>query len=87
VAAMMRRDSGPAGVLQQQELIGGLVRKEDAAFRQAIKQYQSSMLYLAHSFVGNKIADEVAQEAWFSAIRALPKFESRRSLKTWLHIH
>jgi len=69
---------------QEQELISGLVRKEDAAFRQAIKQYQSSMLYLAHSFVGNKIADEVVQEAWFSAIRALPKFESRSSLKTWL---
>lgn len=69
---------------QEQELIRGLVRKEDAAFRQAIKQYQSPMLYLAHSFVGNKIVDEVVQEAWFSAIRALPKFESRSSLKTWL---
>lgn len=69
---------------QEQELISAMIRKEDAAFRQAIKQYQSSMLYLAHSFVGNKIADEVVQEAWFSAIRALPKFEGRSSLKTWL---
>ncbi|MCH7743869.1 MAG: RNA polymerase sigma factor [Proteobacteria bacterium] len=69
---------------QEQELISAMIRKEDAAFRQAIKQYQSSMLYLAHSFVGNKIADEVVQEAWFSAIRALPKFERRSSLKTWL---
>ena len=69
---------------QEQELISAMIRKEDAAFRQAIKQYQSSMLYLAHSFVGNKIADEVVQEAWFSAIRALPKFERRISLKTWL---
>ena len=69
---------------QEQELISAMIRKEDAAFRQAIKQYQSSMLYLAHSFVGNKIADEVVQEAWFSAIRALPKFERRISLTTWL---
>lgn len=69
---------------QEQELISAMIRKEDAAFRQAIKQYQSSMLYLAHSFVGNKIADEVVQEAWFSAIRALSKFERRSSLKTWL---
>ncbi|MCZ6503896.1 MAG: sigma-70 family RNA polymerase sigma factor [Gammaproteobacteria bacterium] len=69
---------------EEQELISRLIRKEDAAFRQAIKQYQSSMLYLAHSFVGNKFADEVVQEAWFSAIRALPKFESRSSLRTWL---
>lgn len=69
---------------QEQSLIDGMIRKDDAAFRYAIKQYQPSMLYLAHSFVGNKIADEVVQEAWFSAMRALPKFEGRSSLKTWL---
>ncbi|MBQ76618.1 MAG: hypothetical protein CMQ20_16555 [Gammaproteobacteria bacterium] len=69
---------------QEQELVEGLVRKDNAAFRKAIKQYQPAMLYLAHSFVSNKIADEVVQESWFSAIRALPNFERRSSLKTWL---
>ena len=69
---------------QEQNLIRGMINKEDAAFRTAIKQYQSSMSYLAHSFVGQKLADEVVQEAWFSAMKALPKFEGRSSLKTWL---
>ncbi len=69
---------------QEKSLIEGLIKKDDSAFRYAIKQYQSSMLYLAHSFVGNKLADEVVQEAWFSAMKALPKFEGRSSLKTWL---
>ncbi len=69
---------------EEQALIDGLIKKEDAAYRFAIKKYQSSMQYLAHSFVGNKIADEVVQEAWVSAMRALPKFERRSSLKTWL---
>ncbi|MFP6805588.1 MAG: RNA polymerase sigma factor [Pseudomonadales bacterium] len=69
---------------QEQDLIDGLIKKEDAAFRYAIKQYQPAMQYLAHSFMGNKFSDEVVQEAWFSAMRALPKFEGRSSLKTWL---
>jgi RNA polymerase sigma-70 factor, ECF subfamily len=42
------------------------------------------MHYLAWSIVGDKISDEVVQEAWVSAMRALPRFERRSKLKTWL---
>jgi len=65
-------------------LIEALINKSEAAFRHAVTECQRSMLYLAHSMVGNKLADEVVQEAWFSAMRALPKFERRSKLKTWL---
>ena len=68
----------------ENELIAGLIAKDNNAYRVAIKKYQSSMMYLAQSLVGIKIADEVVQEAWVSAMRALPKFEKRSSLKTWL---
>jgi len=65
-------------------LIEALIDKSEAAFRHAVTECQPSMRYLAHSMVGNKLADEVVQEAWFSAMRALPKFERRSKLKTWL---
>ena len=65
-------------------LIDGLIAQKDSAFRFAITEYQPSMMYLANSMVSNKLADEVVQEAWFSALRALPKFERRSKLKTWL---
>ncbi len=65
-------------------LIAGMVEGSDAAFREAIVRYQASMKYVATSIVGNKIADEVVQEAWFSALRSIAKFEKRASLKTWL---
>jgi RNA polymerase sigma-70 factor (ECF subfamily) len=65
-------------------LIQALIDKSETAFRHALTECQPSMLYLAHSMVGNKLADEVVQEAWFSAMRALPKFERRSKLKTWL---
>lgn len=65
-------------------LIAGLVAGHDDAYRAAIRAYQSSMRYLARSLVEEKIADEVVQEAWLSALRAIARFERRSSLKTWL---
>jgi len=44
------------------------------------------MLSVARAIVGDSIADEVVQEAWISAIKALPKFEGRSSLKTWVRL-
>jgi RNA polymerase sigma-70 factor, ECF subfamily len=68
----------------EDKLIAGMIEGKDTAFRVAISQYQLSMMYLATSLVGQKIADEVVQEAWFSALKAIHKFEKRSSLKTWL---
>ncbi|NOX92072.1 MAG: RNA polymerase sigma factor [Gammaproteobacteria bacterium] len=42
------------------------------------------MVHLARAIVGEAIADEVAQEAWVAVLRALPGFERRSSLKTWI---
>ena len=65
-------------------LIDGMIKGDGLAFREAIARYQNPMKYLAISIVSDKIADEVVQEAWFSALRAIPRFEKRSSLKTWL---
>ncbi len=68
----------------EQTLIEGLINKEEAAFRAAITRFQPAMLQLARGIVGDTIADEVVQETWFSVMRALPGFEKRSSLKTWV---
>lgn len=73
-----------AAFTEDSDLIKGLLAQEDAAFRCAITRYQASMLYLARSLVGDKFADEVVQEAWFSLLKSLNTFEGRSSLKTWL---
>jgi DNA-directed RNA polymerase specialized sigma24 family protein len=52
------------------ELINAMVDGREAAFRHAIATYHNAMLALARSFVGDKLADEVAQEAWVSVMRA-----------------
>jgi RNA polymerase sigma-70 factor (ECF subfamily) len=56
----------------------------DLELDELIKRHYSSMLIVARQIVGNSIADEVVQEAWVSIQRALPKFEGRSSVKTWI---
>ena len=66
------------------ELIPKLLTNDETAYKQVVSAYHGMMIYIARSIVGDAIADEVAQEAWVAVIKALPKFERRSSLKTWI---
>ena len=68
----------------EDEIIPRLLAGNEHAFAQVVHAYNGLMVHLARSIVGEAIADEVAQEAWMAVIRALPKFERRSSLKTWI---
>lgn len=68
----------------EKALIQSLVEGDAIAFESVVGEYHNLMLSVARAIVGNSIADEVVQDAWISAIKALPKFEARSSLKTWL---
>ncbi len=69
---------------EEKELIAGLLGNDQALFNKAVKAYYPSMYSVAYAIAGPSIADEVVQEAWISGIRALPKFEGRAKLKSWL---
>ena len=68
----------------ESELIQRLIDGEENAFREVVGAHQANMLYVARSIIGDAIADEVVQESWVSILKALPKFEGRSSLKTWI---
>jgi RNA polymerase sigma-70 factor (ECF subfamily) len=67
-----------------QELIKRLLDGDETAYRHVVTTYHGSMMFLARKIVGERVADEVVQEAWISVMRALPKFERRSKLKTWI---
>lgn len=69
---------------EEQELVKLLLSGDEKAYRHVVKTYHNSMLFVARSIVGTAIAEEVVQEAWLSVIKALPGFEGRSSLKTWV---
>jgi len=65
-------------------IIEKLLAGDETTFETIFTQYYALMYSVAQSIAGPSIADEVIQEAWISALRALPKFEGRSSLKSWL---
>lgn len=79
----MKKNS-PASKKDEKKLIQQLIAGEAAAYEWLVSEYHSVMLSVARAIIGEAFADEVVQDAWVSAIKALPDFQARSSLKTWL---
>jgi RNA polymerase sigma-70 factor (ECF subfamily) len=70
--------------IDETELLVRLRAGQPAAFEELVRQYHGAMKRAAAALIGEAQAEEAVQEAWLSAIRNLPKFEGRSTLKTWL---
>lgn len=74
-----------ASPLQDEDaLITALLADDEKAFELLVNRYHSKMILVARGIIGEAFAEEVVQDAWLSAIKALPKFAGRSSLSTWL---
>jgi RNA polymerase sigma-70 factor (ECF subfamily) len=49
-----------------------------------VRAYHSVMTSMARAIAGPAAADDVVQDAWIAVVRALPRFEGRSSLRTWV---
>jgi RNA polymerase sigma-70 factor (ECF subfamily) len=70
--------------MDEKNLIASLINGEESAYLQLVSSYQGLMVQVARAIVGDAIAEEVVQESWLSVMKALPKFEGRSQLKTWI---
>jgi RNA polymerase sigma-70 factor (ECF subfamily) len=69
----------------ERALYDALRRGDEAAFKELVGRYHSSLLRLAMVYVKNRaVAEEVVQETWLGVIQGLDRFESRSLLKTWI---
>lgn len=71
-------------LMSEQELISKLIEGDESAFREVVRTLHVPMTYVARAIVGQDLAADVVQDAWVMAIKALPSFERRSSLKTWI---
>jgi RNA polymerase sigma-70 factor (ECF subfamily) len=71
--------------MESPDFIQRLLNQDQMAFRALVKHYHSRLTGFAGSIVGKELAEEIVQESWVSAWRALPGFEGRAALKTWLY--
>ncbi|HEX6393808.1 MAG TPA: RNA polymerase sigma factor [Acidimicrobiales bacterium] len=77
---------GQAGGLSDVELVTMLLDGNQLAFMELVGRHHAAMIRLARSYVcSEQIAEDVVQETWLAALRALPGFEGRSSVKTWLY--
>ncbi len=70
--------------LTEKQILQSLLQGDESMFQAVFSQYYGAMQAVAYAIAGPIIAEEIVQEAWFSALKALPKFEGRSSLKSWL---
>ncbi len=76
---------GRNSVKDDSNLYERLRNGDERAFRQLIRRHHTSMVRLAHGFVGNwATAEEVVQDTWLAVLEGLGGFEQRSSLKAWI---
>ncbi len=62
-----------------------LAHREEQTFREIYRRHGSALYGFARSLVqGDGVAEDIVQEAWLRAVRRLPSFDGRSSLRTWL---
>ena len=60
--------------------------RRDEALAEILRAYRRKVFGLAYSFVRNReTAEDVAQEVFIKVWRALPAFDARASLSTWIY--
>jgi RNA polymerase sigma-70 factor (ECF subfamily) len=70
--------------MSERDLMERLLRREPAACAAWVREHHGRLVVVARGIVGEAQAEEVVQEAWIAAFRALVNFEGRSTLKTWL---
>ena len=80
---------GPSGTLSERELgrAAALARAgDDRAFAALVRHFDPPLRALAFRLLGDRdLMDDVLQEAYVKAYRALPRFRGEAALGTWLY--
>jgi RNA polymerase sigma-70 factor (ECF subfamily) len=62
-----------------------VLARDRAAFHELFLQHQGPFLRVARAALRDPAAaEEVVQDSWIAILEALPRFEGRSSLKTWM---
>jgi RNA polymerase sigma-70 factor (ECF subfamily) len=77
---------GEAAFAGEADLVDGLRAGDAAAYRRFVGENSASVYSLALKLLGDEQeAEDVLQETFLSAFRALDRFEGRSKLSTWLY--
>lgn len=69
---------------QKQELLCRAQEGDMDAFAELFEEYRSFVFIIACRLAGNNDSEDIVTESFLKAWKALPRFQRRSSLKTWL---
>ncbi len=70
----------------QSDLIKGAIEGDEAAYRQLLDNYRGAIFNLLYKMVRNKEeTEDLVQEAFMKAFKALPSFNEEYAFSTWLY--
>lgn len=89
-AAQSERAAKAAASRREAEYDAGLVRRfnagDESAFVEIMSRHRERIFTIAHALLRNRAdAEEIAQDTFIRAHRALARFRGDSSLATWLH--
>jgi RNA polymerase sigma-70 factor (ECF subfamily) len=72
--------------LRESRLIRRLKQRDETAFREMIKTYQSEVFNLVFRMLGNRAeAEDLAQEIFVTVFKSIDGFRSESKFSTWLY--
>jgi RNA polymerase sigma-70 factor (ECF subfamily) len=76
----------PQGGVDEARLIARSLKQDHEAFGQLVDRYATVTINLAYRMVGNRTdAEDLAQETFIAAFKALPTFRADAKFSTWLY--
>ncbi len=72
--------------MEEKEIVQSAQKGDKEAFGILVAKYKNKMFYLAYSMTNNReTADDLSQEVFIKAYRALPRFKLGSKFSTWLY--
>jgi RNA polymerase sigma-70 factor (ECF subfamily) len=85
-ARRVASETAAARAREDEKLVGRFLAGEEAAFAQIVEHHRGPIFAVAQSYLRNAAdAEEITQDTFLRAYRALDKFRGESSLATWLH--
>jgi RNA polymerase sigma-70 factor (ECF subfamily) len=68
-----------------EDLVRRCQRQDHLAFTVLVDRYKDNVNWLIRRMIGPEEVEDLTQEAFLRAYRALPRFQGRSSFRTWLY--
>jgi RNA polymerase sigma-70 factor, ECF subfamily len=79
----LNRTTGNEDTVEEKDVVK-FHNGETTSFSQLVREHHRALTALARTLVTDGDAEEVVQNAWLKAYRAIDDFEGRSSVRTWL---